>query len=177
VKPATEEGERSRKWMGCCETSVVTGRCTCTAMRKLRIGLLRFGTGRQKLALDDKQIPTLSRRACRPWYGLQFWRGESAGVAKRPRELISHPQLPPSRFATFSSRYGPGVVQGFEAYVGSKTTIRIQNVDHLGFKEKQDVALVFSARTDKVQQQKSLPRTSDRITTRLSLSLVAESSL
>jgi hypothetical protein len=80
-------------------------------------------------------------------------------------------------------------VQGFEAYVGSKTTIRIQNVDHLGFKEKQDVALVFSARTDKVQQQKSLPRTSDRITTRtprggtklflirLSLSLVAESSL
>jgi hypothetical protein len=41
-------------------------------------------------------------------------------------------------------------MQGFEAYVGSKTTIRIQNVDHLGFKEKQDMALVFSARTDKV---------------------------
>jgi hypothetical protein len=35
--------------------------------------------------------------------------------------------------------------------VGSKTTIRIQNVDHLGFKEKQDMALVFSARTDKVK--------------------------
>jgi hypothetical protein len=25
------------------------------------------------------------------WYGLQSWRGESAFVAKRPRELISHP--------------------------------------------------------------------------------------
>ena len=34
----------------------------------------------------------LSRCACSPRYGLQSWRGESAGVAKRRRELI---QLPP----------------------------------------------------------------------------------
>jgi hypothetical protein len=33
------------------------------------------------------------------WYGLQSCRGESAGVAKWPRELISHPKPLESRFA------------------------------------------------------------------------------
>jgi hypothetical protein len=46
-------------------------------------------------------------------------------------------------------RFNAAPTKGFEKSVGSKTTIRIQNVDHLGYKERQDVALVFSARSDK----------------------------
>jgi hypothetical protein len=61
------------------------------AMKKLRIVLLRFGTRRQKMALERWTTPKLSRRTCSPRYGLQSWRGKSAGVAKRPRELVSPP--------------------------------------------------------------------------------------
>jgi hypothetical protein len=57
--------------------------------------------------LNDGQNPKLSRRTCSPRYGLQSWGGKSAGVAKRPRELISHPKSLPLRFATFASLYGP----------------------------------------------------------------------
>jgi hypothetical protein len=68
-----------------------------TAMQKLRIVtlqvLVRFGTGRQKTVLERWTKPIRSRRTCSsPWYGLQScWRGKSAGVTKRPREVISHP--------------------------------------------------------------------------------------
>jgi hypothetical protein len=44
---------------------------THTAMCKLRIGRLGFGTGRQKPALERGTTPTLSRRTCIPPYGLQ----------------------------------------------------------------------------------------------------------
>jgi hypothetical protein len=56
------------------------------AMKKLRIVTLGVGTGRQKMVLERGANPTLSRRTCSPRYGLQSGRGESAGVAKRPRE-------------------------------------------------------------------------------------------
>ena len=59
--------------------------------RKSRIGRLGFGTGRQKMALERWTIPKLQRRTCSPRYGRPYWRKNSAGVAKRPRELISHP--------------------------------------------------------------------------------------
>ena len=42
----------------------------------------------QTLALGRWKMPTFSRRACSPQCGLQPWRGGSAGVANRPRELI-----------------------------------------------------------------------------------------
>jgi hypothetical protein len=57
-----------------------------TAMRKLRIVMLGFGTGRQKTVLDRGTNPKLSRRTCACEYGLQSCRGKSAGVVKRPRE-------------------------------------------------------------------------------------------
>jgi hypothetical protein len=41
------------------------------------------------------------RRTCTPRLGLHSCRGESARVAKRPRERISHPKTLPSRFAAF----------------------------------------------------------------------------
>lgn len=46
-------------------------------------------------------------------------------------------------------RFNAAPTKGYESHVGTKTTIRIQNVDHLGFREKQDVALIFSARNEK----------------------------
>jgi hypothetical protein len=59
---------------------------------------VQFGTGRQKLVLERGTKPKLSRRACTCEYGLQSCRGESAGVAKRPRERISHPKSLPNFF-------------------------------------------------------------------------------
>jgi hypothetical protein len=54
---------------------------------------LRFGTGRQKeMPLERDESPTFAAYVYASRYGLQSWRGESAGVAKRPRELISHPK-------------------------------------------------------------------------------------
>ena len=62
----------------------------CTAMHKLRGGA-GLGTGRQWV-IGRWTDPSLSRRACTCEHGLQSWRRESAGVAKRPRERISHPK-------------------------------------------------------------------------------------
>jgi hypothetical protein len=69
-------------------------RSQATAMQKLRIVTLGFGTARQKRVLERRTNPTLSRRSCSPRYGLQSCRGKSAGVAKRPRELISPTRNP-----------------------------------------------------------------------------------
>jgi hypothetical protein len=46
------------------------------------------------MVLERWTNPTLSRRACACEYGLRSRRGGPAGVAKRPRELISHPKSP-----------------------------------------------------------------------------------
>jgi hypothetical protein len=53
---------------------------------KLRIVTIRFGTARQKMALERWTTPTCSRRSPSPRYGVQSCGGKSAGVAKRPRE-------------------------------------------------------------------------------------------
>jgi hypothetical protein len=50
--------------------------------------------GRQKMALERWTNPKQSRRMCTCEYGLQSCSGKSAGVAKRPRELISPPEIP-----------------------------------------------------------------------------------
>jgi hypothetical protein len=78
-------------------------RCEKVANRNTRVG-----TGRQKLALERCTTPKLARRTSSPRYGLQSCRGKSAGVAKRPRELISHPKSLPLRFATCPSLYFDG---------------------------------------------------------------------
>jgi hypothetical protein len=57
------------------------------AMQQLRIVALGLSTGRQEMVLERWANPKLSRRTCTCEYGLQSWRGDSAGVAKRPREL------------------------------------------------------------------------------------------
>jgi hypothetical protein len=44
-------------------------------------------------ALERGTNPKLSRRTCNPRYGLQSWRGASAGVAKRARELFPIPNV------------------------------------------------------------------------------------
>jgi hypothetical protein len=67
---------------------------------------LGFGTGRQKTMHERWTNPKRSRRTCSPRYGLQSCRAKSAGVAKRPRELLSPPKPLTLRFATFSSLYG-----------------------------------------------------------------------
>ena len=46
------------------------------------------------MALEPWVNPLLSRRTCSPRYGPPFWRGESAGVAKRPSERFSPPEIP-----------------------------------------------------------------------------------
>jgi hypothetical protein len=43
-----------------------------TAMQKLRIVTLGWGTGRHKMALERGTKPKHSRRACSPRYGLQY---------------------------------------------------------------------------------------------------------
>jgi hypothetical protein len=53
----------------------------------------------QKTVVERWTNPNLSRRTCSPRHGLQPCRGNSAGVAKRPREFIAHPKR--IRFATF----------------------------------------------------------------------------
>jgi hypothetical protein len=65
------------------------------------------------MALERWTNPRLSRRTCTCEFGLQLWRGKSAGAAKRPRELISHPKSE-VRFATFASLYAglPGCACG-----------------------------------------------------------------
>ena len=56
--------------------------------------------------LERGTNPKLARRMCTREYALPSCRGNSAGVAKRPHELISHPKsLNSKRFATFPSLY------------------------------------------------------------------------
>ena len=79
-----------------------TGRLPAT--EKLRIATLRFGTGRQKLALGRWTTPKLSRRTCSPRHGPQSCRGKPAGVAKLPRERPPTRKPPPFRFAVLWHR-------------------------------------------------------------------------
>jgi hypothetical protein len=67
-----------------------------TAVQKLRIG-----RGDRKWT-----TPRLSRRTCSPRYGLQSWRGKSAGVAKRP--LLSHTNSPIRNFCIAVLRVSGG---------------------------------------------------------------------
>jgi hypothetical protein len=62
------------------------------------------GKGRQRMVLERWTNPKRSRRACTCEYGLQSCRGQSAGVAKRPRERSPTRNLT-LRFATFASLY------------------------------------------------------------------------
>lgn len=43
-------------------------------------------------------------------------------------------------------RFNGAPTKGYEADVGAKTTVRIQNVDNLGFHEHDDKYLIFTAR-------------------------------
>jgi hypothetical protein len=70
-------------------------------MTKMRIVTLWFGMGRQKRVLERWTNPKVSRRTCTCEYVLQSHRGNSAGVAKRPRERSST-RNPTLRFATLS---------------------------------------------------------------------------
>jgi hypothetical protein len=76
--PSPRESERERSELSCW----------------LRIGLFGFGTGRQRKALERCTMPKLSRRTF-PRYGLYSRKKDRAGVAKRRRELISHPNPSP----------------------------------------------------------------------------------
>jgi hypothetical protein len=74
----------------------------CAALQrcnKLRIERLGFGAGRQETVLERETNPKISRRACTCEYGLLSCRGESAGIAKRPRERSLTPKSLTSRFA------------------------------------------------------------------------------
>jgi hypothetical protein len=54
-------------------------------------GATRVGTGRQGMAFERGTTATLSQRSCSPRYGLHYCQRDRASVAKRPRELVSHP--------------------------------------------------------------------------------------
>jgi hypothetical protein len=60
------------------------------------------------MALERWGNPKLALRACTCEYGLQSWRGKSAGVAKRPRE--ESPDTLTLRFATFASQHDPTLI-------------------------------------------------------------------
>jgi hypothetical protein len=61
--------------------------------------------GDRKRVLERGTNPYLSRRACTCENGLQSWRGESAGVAKRPREPHLPPEIPTVTIRHFASLY------------------------------------------------------------------------
>lgn len=46
-------------------------------------------------------------------------------------------------------RFNAAPTKGYEKHVGKKTTIRVQNIDNLGFREPRDEMLVFTARDEK----------------------------
>lgn len=48
-------------------------------------------------------------------------------------------------------RFNAAPTKGFLRHVGAKTTLRLQNVDNMGWAEPQDTALIFSARSAKVR--------------------------
>jgi hypothetical protein len=72
-----------------------------SAMQKLRIVTIRFGTARKKLALERWTHPKPQRRKCSPLYEVPSCRGKSAGVAKRPREHYP-PKIPHGTIRNFS---------------------------------------------------------------------------
>jgi hypothetical protein len=62
-------------------------------MQTLRIELLGYGTGRQKMSLNDGQIPHV--RGVRVHVSASYNRVEASQRAfakRRPRELFSHPK-------------------------------------------------------------------------------------
>jgi hypothetical protein len=73
------------------------------ATNKLRIVTCGFGTARQKMALERWTNPKPQRSTRSPRYGVPSCRGESAGVAKRPRERPPTRNPYPLRFATCAS--------------------------------------------------------------------------
>jgi hypothetical protein len=56
-------------------------------MKKWRIVTLRFGTARQKMALERWTNPKPQRRTCSPRYEVPSRRGKSAGVSDLPPEI------------------------------------------------------------------------------------------
>jgi hypothetical protein len=102
-------GEAARSGLGI--TMMMMRRVSSNGVRRgeqLRIVTEGFARGDRKLALERWTTPKRLRRTCCPRYGPQSRRGKPAGVAKRPRELLSHPKPSlPFRFATFFA-YGVG---------------------------------------------------------------------
>jgi hypothetical protein len=47
-------------------------------------------------------------------------------------------------------RFNAAPTRRFEKHVGAKTTVRMQNVDNLGWNEPQDKALIFTGRSGRV---------------------------
>jgi hypothetical protein len=75
----------------CCAQPPCARSMHYTAAQTARIGRIGFGTGRQKTTLERRKPPNLPRFTCSPRFGLQSSRGKSAGVAKRPCEVIPPP--------------------------------------------------------------------------------------
>jgi hypothetical protein len=78
----------------CCAQPPCARSMHYTAAQTARIGRIGFGTGRQKTTLERRKPPNLPRFTCSPRFGLQSSRGKSAGVAKRPCEVIPSPEIP-----------------------------------------------------------------------------------
>jgi hypothetical protein len=76
----SEEGVFKDSQFALVSETVYSGASECESRR------LGFGTARQEMVLERWTHPTRSRRACSTRYGLRSCRGESVGVAKRPRE-------------------------------------------------------------------------------------------
>jgi hypothetical protein len=95
------------------------------ATEELRILTLRFGAGRPKTALERRTNPKLSCRACSHRYEPQSFRGESAGVAKRPRErsLARVPNVYDSQ--RFASRYHPSAWVTAKCEIDSSAAVHI----------------------------------------------------
>ena len=75
-----------------------------TAMQKLRIERLGFGTARQKMALNDLQQPNF--RGVRVALGTRYNPGEGNRRASRNGRVSDlPPEILPVRFATFASLY------------------------------------------------------------------------
>jgi hypothetical protein len=73
--------------------------------KKLRIGLLRFGTGRRKWPLNGWTNPKRSRRTCTCEYGLRSWQRGCGGRRETATRAISH-RITPIRNFFFALRRG-----------------------------------------------------------------------
>jgi hypothetical protein len=88
-------GHPWRTWAGCTPVrgNIIRPPVRTGDWKKLRIGpLAKVWHGAAEKARERGTNPTISRRTYSPRYGLRPSRGKSAGVAKRQRELISHPK-------------------------------------------------------------------------------------